>query len=96
MSSPINKKTLEHLAELARIELSAHEEEKFLKELESVLGYFEELRAVDTSAVQPLAGRISEINVLREDTERENTNLGRGKNDFPSDTEGFLKVPPVF
>ncbi len=96
MPSPINKKTLEHLAELARIELSAHEEEKFLKELESVLGYFEELKTVDTSSVSPLAGGTSEVNAMREDAERENTNSGKGKQDFPDDINGFLKVPPVF
>ena len=96
MSSPINKKTLEHLAELARIELTPHEEEKFLRELESVLGYFEELKTVDTSSVPPLAESTSKVNAMREDTERENTNQGKGNKDFPDERGGFLKVPPVF
>jgi len=96
MSSPINKKTLEHLAELARIELTEKEQGKFLKELESVLGYFEELKTVDTSKVLPLSGGTSSLNIFREDSERENTNQGQGKKDFPSDEKGFLKVPPVF
>jgi aspartyl-tRNA(Asn)/glutamyl-tRNA(Gln) amidotransferase subunit C len=96
MSSPINKKTLEHLAELARIELTPYEEERFLKELESVLGHFEELKAVDTSNVSPLAGGTSEINKMRADVERESTNLGAGKDAFPDGERGFLKIPPVF
>lgn len=96
MLSPINKKTLEYLADLARIELSEKEEEKFLKELGNILNYFEELKSLDTSAVTPMSGGVSQINVLREDESGENTNQGAGKNAFPEEKNGFLKIPPVF
>lgn len=96
MSSPINKKTLEHLASLARIELTEAEEKKFLKELEQVLAYFEELNSVDTSSVTPMSGGTDRVNAFREDSERQSTNQNAGKNAFPEEKDGFLKVPPVF
>ncbi len=44
MASPIDKKTLEHLAELARIKLDGRQEEKLLHDLGKILDHFEELK----------------------------------------------------
>jgi aspartyl-tRNA(Asn)/glutamyl-tRNA(Gln) amidotransferase subunit C len=96
MSSPITKHTLEHLAKLARIELGPEGEEKLLRDLENILAHFEELKALDTSAVAPLAGGSSQKNVFRDDAERKNTNQGDGIEGFPERRDGFLTVPPVF
>lgn len=96
MSSPINKKTLEHLASLARIELTEKEEDKFLKELEIILTHFEELKLLDTSNVLPMSGGTINKNVFREDEERENTNSGQGKDAFPDNKDDFLKIPKIF
>ena len=96
MSSPIDKKTLKHLTELARIELSSNEEEKLLKDLTKILDHFEELKEVDTTNVAPLAGGSDLKNVFREDAERENTLQGEGVDGFPEHKDGFLKIPPVF
>lgn len=106
----LDKKSLEHLAELAHLELDANEEEKFLRDLEKVLSYFEELKSLDTSSVEPtrppstssiaksgeVNGGTSLKNVFREDEERKNTDRGEGIDAFPESEEGFLKVPPVF
>lgn len=91
----LNKKSLEHLAELARIELKAGEEEKLLKDLQMILGHFEELQVLDTSGVQPMTGGTNLKNISRTD---ENTTLdtGKGPEAFPENKDGYLKVPPVF
>ena len=96
MSSPITKTTLAHLAELARIELSAEETEKLLKDLQKILGHFEELKTLDTSGITPMNGGTTLENSFREDDERENTLQGKGKDAFPNTQEDYLKVPPVF
>lgn len=96
MSSPINKKTLEHLAELARIELKPEEEEKLLRDLSKILDHFKELQELDTSAVSPMTGGTALKNIFREDAERENTNHEAGIEQFPETKDGFLKIPPVF
>jgi len=96
MPSLINKKTLEHLAKLARIELDAREEEKLLGDLQNILNYFKELQELDTTNVAPMAGGTELKNVFREDTEREGTNRGAGAEQFPEKHDGYLKIPPVF
>lgn len=64
----INKRTLEHLAELARIELDKKNKEKLLKDLRKILEYFEELNEIDTAEVEPMTGgNIFLENVFRED-----------------------------
>ncbi len=92
----ITKETLEHLATLARIELSPAEEDMFLHDLQEILNYFEELTALDTSGVKAMSGGTALTNVFREDEERENTDRGSGKESFPEKDGGFLKIPPVF
>ena len=92
----ISKEELRHLAELARIKLDASEEDSLIKDLGNILGHFEELRALDTSAVPPMTGGTDLKNVFRDDTERENTDHGAGVEAFPETENGFLKVPPVF
>jgi len=96
MSSSINKKDLEHLAKLARIELDEAEEEKLLKDLSNILDHFKVLEELPTEDVIPMAGGTDLMNVFREDEERINTNQGAGVDAFPETKDGFLKIPPVF
>jgi aspartyl-tRNA(Asn)/glutamyl-tRNA(Gln) amidotransferase subunit C len=96
MASPIDKHSLEHLAKLARIELAPKEEEKLLKDLREILGYIEELKEVDVSAVAPMTGGTDMKNVFREDDGPNSTNQGAGIDAFPESKDGFLKIPPVF
>jgi aspartyl-tRNA(Asn)/glutamyl-tRNA(Gln) amidotransferase subunit C len=100
MAEAIDKKELDHLARLARIELDPNEEEKLLKDLGNILDHFKELQNLDTEHVAPMAGGTDLKKVFREDAEenggRENTNRGAGTNAFPEKERGFLKIPPVF
>lgn len=96
MASNIDKKTLEYLAELSRIELDEKEEEKLLADLRKILDHFDELKSLDTSGVEPMNGGTELKNSLREDEERTNTNQGAGADVFPESKDGFLKVPPIF
>lgn len=96
MASPINKKTLDHLAKLARIELEKKEEEKLLKDLEKILAHFEELKTLKTEGVKPMTGGTTLKNIFRDDEDKKNTNQGAGSDAFPETHKGFLKIPPVF
>jgi aspartyl-tRNA(Asn)/glutamyl-tRNA(Gln) amidotransferase subunit C len=96
MASSLNKRDLEHLAKLARIELDPKEEEKLLKDLGNILDHFKELQELDTKNVAPMTGGTDLKNVFRDDTESENTNRGAGVEAFPEAKDGYLKIPPVF
>ena len=92
----ITRETLEHLARLARLELDLKEEEKLLKDLQSILTYFEELSELKTESVEVSIKEIPHKNEFRGDDERVGTNQGRGAEAFPRSENGFLKIPQVF
>ncbi|MFH1346896.1 MAG: Asp-tRNA(Asn)/Glu-tRNA(Gln) amidotransferase subunit GatC [Spirochaetota bacterium] len=97
MPNSINKKTLEYLAELGRIELDKKHEEKMLNDLQNILGYFDELKEVNTEGVEPLAGGTIENNVFRNDEGFESQSpISNLIDAFPGKEGDFLKVPPVF
>ena len=65
--SDFDKKTLEYLAELGRIELAESEKSKLLKDLQEILNHFQELEKLDTSNVEPMSGGTFQQNIFRED-----------------------------
>lgn len=96
MAAIINKKELKHIASLARLDLTEREEEKLLKDLQNILGYFNELQILDVSDFLPMTGGTSLKNIFREDDSSKNTNLSSGVHAFPETEGGYLKIPPVF
>lgn len=95
----ISRKDVEHIAHLARIRLSEKEEEKFEKELSSILGFVEKLSEIDTAGVMPETGGTTAENVMREDS-AEHTKL-EGKSvellaSVPERKEDWVKVKAVF
>ena len=49
----INRKLLEHVAEVARLKLTEEEIKKFLPQLKEALEFFSQLQEVDTEGVKP-------------------------------------------
>ncbi len=92
----ITKKELEHLAELARLELTKGMETKLLKDLEDILGHFEELKEVNTDKVKPMTGGTESVNIWREDEVDGRIPKEKALEQFPERAKGYLKVPPVF
>lgn len=93
----IDKKHLEHLAALARIEIKKGEEEKLLGDLRRILEHFEELKEVKTDDVAPLSGGTELKNIDRAD-EIKSDRLGADPavDSFPEKEGRYLKIPPVF
>ena len=58
------------LARLARLELSDDEIETFRNELDEILGYVEQLDAVDVTGLEPTSQVTGLVNVAREDVEK--------------------------
>lgn len=66
----MDKKTLKHIAELSRIQLSEQELEKFTPQMETILDSAKQLQEVDTTNVQPMKRHVS-FSDLREDKAEE-------------------------
>jgi aspartyl-tRNA(Asn)/glutamyl-tRNA(Gln) amidotransferase subunit C len=67
---PIDRQTIVHVADLARIALTEDEIARFTGQLSVVLDAVERLAQVDTSAVLPTASALPISNVQREDEAR--------------------------
>jgi aspartyl-tRNA(Asn)/glutamyl-tRNA(Gln) amidotransferase subunit C len=63
----ITLKEVEHVARLARLELTAEEKERMRAQLDSILSYIDKLNELDTSAVEPTSHVLPMTNVFRED-----------------------------
>jgi aspartyl-tRNA(Asn)/glutamyl-tRNA(Gln) amidotransferase subunit C len=93
----LSREEVLHLAELARIELSDEEVERFRTEIQAILGYVERLAAIDTSTVEALSapadqdGLAKDVVVLFASQDREA--LIRA---FPDRLGQLLRVPGVF
>ena len=66
----IDRKLLEHVAEIARLKLTEEEIKKFLPQLKEVLEFFSQLQEVSTDNVKPSFQPVELKNVMREDKEK--------------------------
>ncbi len=87
---------VEHIATLARIQLSDAEKNKFADELSRILDYVEQLGEVQTDDVEPIRQITRAENVMARDVaqqaELKEVLLGSA----PTSTEDYVKVPSVF
>ena len=67
---PIDRATIVHVADLARIALTEEEIERFSGQLSVVLDAVERLKAVDTSEISATASTLPLIGVQRDDVIR--------------------------
>lgn len=63
----LTKQEIEHIAKLARLELTEEELEKYGSQLSAVLSYIDQLREVDVAGVEPTAQVTGLVNAWRED-----------------------------
>lgn len=67
----VDKALLEHVASLARLELTEKEIKKFLPQLKEILEVFSKLDEVNTDNVEPSFQPVELKNVMREDEAKE-------------------------
>lgn len=91
----ITVKDVEHVAKLARLDLTEEEKEKFTGQLGDVLKYVEQMNEVDTSNVVPMAHAIDFVNVMREDVPHYEQTKEELLMNAPDEENGFFKVPKI-
>jgi aspartyl-tRNA(Asn)/glutamyl-tRNA(Gln) amidotransferase subunit C len=92
----LDKKSIKSLTELCRIDCSEEEQERLLKDLQSILAYVELLQEVDTANVPPCNHVLSDIvNVMRDDIPGKSMPRETFLANAPSHVGGLIRVPPV-
>ena len=91
----LNRKDVEHVALLSRLELSEQELDKFTGQLDAILEYIDVLNQVDTSAVEPMAHVLEIRNVMRSDEVQPSLPREAALQNAPEAEDGFFKVPKI-
>lgn len=91
----LDRKDVEHVAKLARLELSEEELALYTKQLGDILGYVEQLDEVDVAGVEPLAGGAHGDNVFRKDEVKPSLDREKALGGAPDSDGWHFRVPKV-
>lgn len=86
---------IDHIALLARLELSPAERERAATELSQILEHFEQLKQLDTENIEPTSHVFPVTNVLREDVARFGLSIEAALQNAPASAANQFQVPRV-
>lgn len=91
----ITKETIEHVANLARLNLTDEEKSTLVSDMEQIISYVDKLNELDTSNVKPTDHVIPISNVFREDKAEPSFPREKILANAPSSEDGCFKVPKI-
>ena len=95
----ISDQDVTHVAALANLELTEEERARMVRDLNSILGYIDQLNELDTSNVEPMAQSSAALSAaaspMREDREAACLPREVALKNAPETDGAFFKVPKV-
>ncbi len=95
----LSSSDISRIANLARLELSANESERMLTQINGFFDIVEQMRAVDTTGLEPLAHPVAAIQDialrLRDDVVSEPDSRDANQQSAPAVERGLFLVPKV-
>ncbi|MGZ3773719.1 MAG: Asp-tRNA(Asn)/Glu-tRNA(Gln) amidotransferase subunit GatC [Pseudobdellovibrionaceae bacterium] len=91
----IDKKTIEHIAKLARLHVTEQEAQEYSTQLAKALGHFEQISKINTAGVEPLVTPTEIESFWREDVVAQEFSPEEMTANAPSKAGNLFKVPPV-
>lgn len=91
----IDKKLLNKIAHLARLEFDENTAEAMMKDMTEIIDWVEKLNEVDTDGVEPLTTMSHEFNALREDETKPHLSHERALKNAPKKDNDYFRVPKV-
>ena len=86
---------IDKVAELARLELTPEQKERFGKQLEEILAYMEKLNELDTEEVEPFRHVLEIATPFREDKAMPSMSRDKSLMNAPAQEGGYFKTPKV-
>ena len=86
---------VKYVAHLARLSLTPEEEEKMGAQLGNILGYIEQLKAVDVTGVEPTAHPFPLVNITRPDVVQLSLPPEEALRNAPAQANGLFIVPKI-
>jgi aspartyl-tRNA(Asn)/glutamyl-tRNA(Gln) amidotransferase subunit C len=93
---PLSKEEVQHIASLARLELTAQELDRYREQLSAILDHVANLQQLDTEAILPMSAVFNGDNRLRADESRPCLPPEQVLGNTPHKADGQFKIPPVF
>jgi aspartyl-tRNA(Asn)/glutamyl-tRNA(Gln) amidotransferase subunit C len=87
---------VEHIASLARLDLTTDEKNRYREQLSAILDHVAQLQKLDTSSIRPTAGVFSAENPLRVDESRPGLATDALLATAAQKERSQFKIPPVF
>jgi aspartyl-tRNA(Asn)/glutamyl-tRNA(Gln) amidotransferase subunit C len=91
----IDKKEVEHVARLARLTYTPEEIELFTHQLNAILNYFEQLKELDTTGIEPTSHAIPLSNVFKEDKVKDSLTVDATLSNAPDKKKDSFRVPKI-
>ena len=95
LAMSLSPEDVSRIALLSRIELSATELETTRDQLNGILGFIEQLQAVDTTGIEPMAHAVDVVQRLRPDVVTETDRRAEFQAVAPETEAGLYLVPRV-
>jgi len=93
---PLSIQEVEHIAQLARLELTEAEIYHYREQLSAILDHVAQLQKLDTASIQPTAGVFSAESHLRADESRPGLSMEALLKTAADKEQAQFKIPPVF
>lgn len=91
----ITRSEIEHVAKLARLELSEEEKETFTGQMDAILAYVDKLSELNTDAVIATAHAVPAENAFRNDVSVPSLGVENALLNAPDRIIDFFRVPRV-
>jgi aspartyl-tRNA(Asn)/glutamyl-tRNA(Gln) amidotransferase subunit C len=91
----VTEALVDKLAQLSKLQFNAEEKAEIRADLEKMIGFVDQLNAVDTTGVAPLMHMSAEVNRLREDIPGGSMNRTEALSNAPDSNQSFFTVPKV-
>ena len=91
----ITQELVDHVARLARLDLTGEEAERMQAQLGDILGYIGLLDELDLADVQPTSHVIEMVNVMRDDEVKPSLPVEKGLANAPEKEGTSFKVPRI-
>lgn len=88
-------KEVDHIALLARLELSEEERQRYRQQLSKILDHVTQLQELDTAGIAPDSGVQPKHSQLREDQPRPGLTVNEVLQNAPAAEANQFRVPPV-
>jgi aspartyl-tRNA(Asn)/glutamyl-tRNA(Gln) amidotransferase subunit C len=95
MANTIDKKVVDEIAHLARLEFNENEKAGILNDMNRMLAFVEKLNELDTTGIEPLIYMTEEKNVLRSDEPVITLTQKEALKNAPKKDSDYFKAPKV-